>query len=143
MNFDMQRSWCGAVVQSKAPSTQELEDYFNAIIKATPEEDEAFDTLSTTPYPSTGGKKHDHGKPDYTLLPFKALEDTVKVLGFGAVKYGRNNWQQVERQRYVAAAFRHLIAIAGGEEFDEESGLPHAAHLSCCSLFLGELGSIR
>lgn len=84
-----------------------------------------------------GGKKFDSGKPDYTLLPFEALEDTVKVLGFGAVKYGRDNWQKVERQRYVAASFRHLVAIAKGEEFDEESGLTHAAHLTCCALFLG------
>lgn len=87
------------------------------------------------------GIKHDQGKLDYTLLPFKALEEVVEVLGFGTIKYGRNNWQKVERQRYVAAAFRHLIAIAKGEVLDEESGKSHAAHLTCCSLFLGELGS--
>lgn len=131
-------SWDKLEPKEKAPSTKEVEDYFAAIIRATPEEDEASDAMTTTE-----GRKFDHGKPDYTLLPFGALQDVVKVLGFGAVKYGRDNWQAVERQRYVAAAFRHLVAIAKGEELDEESGMPHAAHLSCCSLFLGELGSIR
>lgn len=118
-----------------APSVKEIEAYFKAINEAVPttkEEEEGFEALQ-----STQGRKFDSGKPDYTLLPFEALEDVVKVLGFGAVKYGRDNWQKVERQRYVAAAFRHLVSIAKGEEFDEESGQTHAAHLACCALFLG------
>ena len=85
------------------------------------------------------GLKFDGGKSDYTLLPFNALEEVVQVLGFGASKYGRDNWQNVERQRYIAASFRHLVAIAKGDVLDEESGKAHAAHLACCALFLGEL----
>lgn len=115
------------------PSAKDLEAYFSAIVARVPED-------TTTTVNAQGGKKYDQGKPDYTLLPLKALEDTVKVLGFGAQKYGRDNWKKVERQRYLAAAYRHLVAIIGGEEFDEESGMPHAAHLTCCSLFIGELG---
>jgi Domain of unknown function (DUF5664) len=116
--------------------TIELDKYFNSINSTLPP-----DGVSDVQEPanSTGGKKYDAGKADYTLLPFNSLNDTVKVLGFGAIKYGRGNWQGVERQRYVAAAFRHLVAIAQGEQFDVESGLPHSAHLTCCSLFIGEL----
>jgi hypothetical protein len=89
--------------------------------------------------PDIPGKKYDAGKPDYTLLPFKALEEVVAVLGFGAIKYGRDNWRGVAKLRYIAAAFRHLVAIASGSEIDEESGKSHAAHLACCALFLSEL----
>lgn len=85
------------------------------------------------------GRKFDGGKLDWTLLPVEAIEDVVKVLEFGAQKYGRSNWTKVEdgHRRYLAAAYRHLVAIQKGEQFDPESGLPHAAHAVCCLLFLG------
>ncbi len=52
------------------------------------------------------GRKHDAGKADYSLLPFEALEQVVRVLDFGANKYGRDNWKRVENaeHRYSAAA---------------------------------------
>ncbi len=58
------------------------------------------------------------------------------------VETGRGNWRLVEnaRERYLKAAFRHLIAYAGGEELDPKeaggSGLSHLGHLGCCVLFL-------
>jgi hypothetical protein len=84
------------------------------------------------------GRKYDRGKRDWTLMPWSALEWVVKVLEHGEQKYERDNWQQVDngRQRYLAAAFRHLIAHTKGERLDEESGLPHLAHACCCLLFL-------
>jgi hypothetical protein len=84
------------------------------------------------------GRKFDAGKLDYTLVPWDGLEEVVKVLEFGARKYARDNWQQVEggMQRYQAAAFRHLIAYNQGEKVDQETGLSHLAHAGCCLLFL-------
>ena len=82
------------------------------------------------------GIKYDSGKLEYSLLPWKALNEVVKVLGFGKQKYSRNNWQKIEPQRYKDAAMRHLVAILEGEWLDEESQLPHAAHCVCCLLFL-------
>lgn len=82
------------------------------------------------------GIKHDHMKRDFTLLPWDSVEEIVKVLEFGAAKYARDNWKKVEADRYVKAAFRHLIAYNNGEENDKESGLSHLAHLGCCVLFL-------
>ena len=84
------------------------------------------------------GRKFDAGKLDYTLVPWGGLEEIVKVLEFGARKYARDNWQQVEggMQRYQAAAFRHLIAYNQGEKVDAETGLSHLAHAGCCLLFL-------
>lgn len=82
------------------------------------------------------GMKHDSDKLRYSLLPWLALKEVVKVLEFGAAKYSVNNWQKIEPQRYIDAAMRHLIAIMEGEWLDEESQLPHAAHCVCCLLFL-------
>jgi hypothetical protein len=82
------------------------------------------------------GMKFDDNKRDFTLLPWDSVEEIVKVLEFGAAKYARDNWKKVEADRYVKAAFRHLIAYNQGEENDKESGLSHLAHLGCCVLFL-------
>lgn len=85
------------------------------------------------------GTKHDENKPDYTLLPWAAVLDVVRVLEFGERKYARNNWRLVSKVRYVRAALRHLIAYASGEVLDPESNLPHLAHCACCILFILEL----
>jgi hypothetical protein len=84
------------------------------------------------------GRKFDQAKPDYTLLPWDAVEEVVKVLDFGAKKYDRDNWKYVDdaRNRYLAAAFRHMAAYARGEQVDPETGLSHMAHAGCCVLFL-------
>lgn len=84
------------------------------------------------------GMKFDGAKPDYTLLPWEGVEEIVRVLDFGAKKYARDNWKQVDNGavRYLAAAFRHLAAHNRGEVNDPESGLSHLAHAGCCVLFL-------
>lgn len=84
----------------------------------------------------TQGMKFDAGKLDYTLVPWDGVEEVVKVLAFGANKYARDNWKHVESQRYLAAAFRHLVAYNKGELTDSETGLSHLAHASCCVLFM-------
>lgn len=88
-------------------------------------------------FEESSGIKYDSQKPDWTLFPFSAAEQVVRVLEFGAKKYTRDNWQKVPDagQRYLAAALRHLIARQGGEVNDAESGLPHLAHAGCCVLF--------
>ena len=84
------------------------------------------------------GKKFDGGKLRYDLVPFGALEEVIKVLGMGAQKYGDDNWKMVDdlERRYVTAAYRHLGRVMQGEEFDEESGLPHIAHAITSLMFV-------
>ncbi len=91
------------------------------------------------------GIKHDHGKRRWCLMPWAAAGLLVDVLGFGAKKYGDNNWRFVEngRDRYFDAALRHLLAWRQGERLDAESGLPHLAHAACCVLFLLEVGDAK
>lgn len=86
------------------------------------------------------GKKFDDGKARWDLLPLRAAGMVVDVLGFGAAKYGPENWRKVPelRRRYYAAALRHLAAWWMGEKTDPESGLPHLAHAGCCVMFLLE-----
>lgn len=84
------------------------------------------------------GRKYDSGKAPWNLMPWDALEDVVSVLEYGAKKYEPDNWKRVPfaRIRYIAAAFRHLIARARGKVIDSETKLPHVAHAICCLLFL-------
>jgi hypothetical protein len=66
------------------------------------------------------------------------LSDIARVMTFGANKYGDNNWRAgrgLGITRVLAAALRHAISYAEGEENDPESGLPHLAHAACCVAF--------
>lgn len=85
---------------------------------------------------STGGKKYDTGKLDYTLLPFKQLEGTVRVLEMGEKKYSRDNWKKVDKEKYQKALLRHMMDYANGELKDKESNEAHLSHIMCNCLFL-------
>lgn len=84
------------------------------------------------------GQKFDQGKLRWSLLPTGTVQEVIKVLEVGAVKYAANNWQQVPdaRTRYFDAIMRHLHAWWQGEKIDPESGLNHLAHAACSILFL-------
>jgi hypothetical protein len=84
------------------------------------------------------GVKFDNDKPQWSLLPFKALGQVVEVLTYGAKKYAPDNWKKVPnaKQRYIDAGFRHLTAYAAGEKLDPETGKSHIAHAICCLLYL-------
>jgi len=84
------------------------------------------------------GLKYDEGKDRWDLLPWKALTQVVKVVTYGARKYGECNWQHVDRgqERYFAAMQRHIAAWRAGDATDDETGLHHLAHAACSALFL-------
>jgi hypothetical protein len=84
------------------------------------------------------GVKYDSDKPRWSLLPFKALQEVVEVLTFGAKKYAADNWKIVPnaQERYIDAAYRHLADWNSGEKKDPETGKSHLAHAICCLLFL-------
>lgn len=89
----------------------------------------------------TTGSKHDTGKPLMGAVPPNALLAVAKVLTFGAEKYGRDNWRQVENAetRYLDAALRHINAYQRGELADPEGGESHLAHAVCSLMFMLEL----
>lgn len=80
--------------------------------------------------------KYDKGKPRVDLIDPNFLMELGEVLGFGAEKYGENNWQTVEPKRYKAAALRHLYQYLLGEKTDEESHKSHLVHAACNLMFL-------
>jgi hypothetical protein len=82
------------------------------------------------------GMKFDSEKLRWDLLPYDAIEKVVEILTYGAEKYEPNNWQKVETERYRAALMRHFVAETKGEDYDQESGLLHLAHLCCNAVFL-------
>lgn len=84
------------------------------------------------------GIKHDKEKLRWDLVPYRSVEETVKVVTFGAKKYAPNNWQQLEnaKDRYFSALMRHLMAWWNGETHDPETGIHHLAHAGCNIWFL-------
>lgn len=99
-----------------------------------------LDPVKQSQTATTGGRKFDGNKLEYGLLPPYALEETVRVLTFGAQKYERDNWKKVpdSKRRYFDALQRHVWAWKQGEQIDPESGLHHLAHAMCCLMFLYE-----
>lgn len=90
------------------------------------------------------GFKFDKDKPPMALLDPAFLEGVANVLGFGANKYAAHNWRGgIEYSRLISAAMRHLNAINKGENIDPESGLSHAYHLGCCTMFLASMMNTR
>ena len=89
----------------------------------------------------TTGSKHDLGKPLMGAVPPNASLAVARVLTFGAEKYGRDNWRQVENAetRYLDAALRHINAYQRGEVADPESGESHLAHAVCSMMFMLEM----
>jgi hypothetical protein len=84
------------------------------------------------------GHKDVLGKPRWSLFPWDAAEEVVRVLMFGAGKYAPDNWRKVEngKELYFEAMIRHAVRHRQGEVYDAESGLRHTAHLACDALFV-------
>lgn len=91
--------------------------------------------------PRPTGKKYDNGKPPLTRLFSKfllpAATSVVRVMEFGAQKYGWDNWFGLEDgvERYLNAATRHIAEHISGNVIDKESGLPTLGHAACSTLF--------
>lgn len=84
--------------------------------------------------------KHDTGKTDWSLLPWDAVEEIIKVLQFGAGKYSPWNWAEnggFKFNRLFNSSMRHFVAwFWRREDLDPETGISHMAHLGCNVLFL-------
>ena len=87
--------------------------------------------------------KADNNKPKLSLVPPEIIRDIARVREYGNNKYpegGKDNWKNVEPERYRDALFRHLLAyLENPKGVDEESNLPHLWHLACNVAFLCEL----
>lgn len=92
------------------------------------------------------GAKFDSGKVDMQLVISgfaHALYEVSAVATFGAKKYTRDGWKQVDdaHHRYSAALHRHINAHERGELADPESGLSHLAHAAWNALAILQLAT--
>ena len=93
--------------------------------------------------PKKKDMKYDGGKP-LAAIPFEdfndAIKELIRVCTFGANKYARSSWKNVENaeRRYKDAMARHFIDQFV-EDKDEESGLYHKAHLAWNALAVLQL----
>ena len=73
-------------------------------------------------YKDAKGMKWDGGKLRWDLLDLETLEPIVNRFTKGAEKYGPNNWQLVDdaKERYYAAAMRHLCEYRKGNRDDDD-----------------------
>ena len=84
--------------------------------------------------------KQDVGKIDPCLVPTEAIIAIARVCDFGAKKYYPGSWKLVDVERYVSAAYRHLLAMVDDlQSIDAESGLPHYMHFLCNAAFIAAL----
>lgn len=121
----------GQVLGGSNPACYDCKDYNKWVSR------DFLNNVSDEPI-AKAGVKYDSGKPQWSLLPFRALTKVVEVLTYGAKKYAPDNWKRVPdaRRRYIDAGFRHFTAYATGETHDPETGKHHLAHAVCCLLYL-------
>lgn len=83
------------------------------------------------------GLKFDQDKLQYSLMSIHAIEEMLKVLQYGAKKYGARNWEKgLKYSRVIDATYRHLGDYLKGIRIDPETGLPTMAHVMCNIMFL-------
>lgn len=78
-------------------------------------------------------------KVPFSLIP--ASTNVFLALGLknGAKKYGPYNWrvESVQGRVYLEAAYRHLLLLLDGEDFDRDTGIHHGAFiLSTIAIYL-------
>ena len=93
--------------------------------------------------------KSDQGKTDWSLLPWKILEQMAQIMTQaiepkeqGGKGYGLASWRTVPGgyYRYWSAFMRHATRrFVYGEVIDQESGFHHTAHMLCNIAFIGEI----
>lgn len=61
----------------------------------------------------------------------------AQVAGYGGRKYDRLNYLKgYDWSLSIDALHRHMLAFESGEDFDDESGMPHMAHVAWHALAL-------
>lgn len=71
------------------------------------------------------------------LVPGSLVRAAARAMGFGAKKYGENDWRRGMSWKEVLGALdRHLQEVKDGRMFDEETGLHHLDHMAANIAFL-------
>ena len=115
----------------------EEKGYYSSQLKSPVSLVKDTEKIVTTEIPKHKGLRYNQGKLRYDLVHPYAHKEMVRVLTKGAEKYAERNWEKGMRwSDIIASAKRHLAAIEAGEDYDQEDGILHAAHLACNAHFL-------
>jgi hypothetical protein len=82
------------------------------------------------------------GKLRWDLVDWTSLEEMVKVLEAGAIKYAPDNWKKgLHREETLESLQRHLIALFKKEELDPDlttltgQDIHHMGNIMCNAMF--------
>lgn len=82
------------------------------------------------------------GKIDPTRVIPSFTLGVADIRMHGDEKYGKDSWKNVPREEWIAAAYRHLLAIMDGEKTnDKDWGHHHALHIACSMMFIHDIDS--
>jgi len=91
-----------------------------------------------------GGKKANSGKLQWLILPWTIFPAVIRVLMYGAKKYGKENWKLVDIKDYEEAFMRHWFEyIQDFNKVDPDTGESHLAHAMCCLMFIMYLRGVK
>ncbi|RLC34859.1 MAG: hypothetical protein DRZ76_01770 [Candidatus Nealsonbacteria bacterium] len=84
------------------------------------------------------GLKFQEGKPEWSVLPFDALKQVVRVFEYGANKYGRPYTYRagITYSKLFSAMLRHATDWWRGVDVDQDSGCHPLAHVCANALML-------
>lgn len=70
-----------------------------------------------------------------TFAPNPSVVEMNAVMAIGGIKYGPYNFRDIaiDATTYIGAIRRHLDLWEDGEDFDDETGLSHLAHIMACA----------
>ena len=142
--IEYQNSLMNVLKQPELISKPELEKAVGPLPSLTSEQKRALqerfqNTVEANKELQNKAIRFDAGKTDWSLVPWDSVEEIVKVLEFGKVKYAAWNWSSNGGFKYMRvfnSTMRHLLAWARGEDKDPESGLSHLSHAACNLLFI-------
>lgn len=113
------------------------QSFADSVISSKPSEKTSFGEGAAKAYAAKASKL----RP--SLLPVEAVEEGIKAMEFGAQKYGPHQWRQVDMQRdeFLDALERHIIALRKGETHAPDSGVHHLGHvIANCGIILAKFG---
>ena len=82
------------------------------------------------------------GKPQVQDIDPVFILEMGAVMTQGLTKYPNdpdgmpNWWKGGDYRDFVGSILRHAFRLAAGEDVDEESGQPHAAHIAVDAMFM-------
>lgn len=81
-------------------------------------------------------ERHNQNKLRWNLVDFKSVEEMLKVLEFGAVRYAPDNWKKgLNKEEILESTQRHLVELFNNNTIDDDSKLHHMGHIMCNAMF--------